>query len=495
MRVLVSDPCRWATFDVVAYSLRGVAINATLPGEADAVASLLLTPIDPDLLRDAQTVAEALGLIAVNASNMACARLSYIYCTASGRMPPQIASSTLASVHRPAVGPAAFACGMLRIGSLDEQTPSTLDSLPASVLTRVACFTGCLNSAQALASCSHALHTAMSADDEARLMALPIWSDVRAECPRCFAIDPRADGPLLTRTARPGHGLVAVGAHSVLRERSALLEIELTSLPLIGGVQLGVAAVLAVNGGQAVGAGAASPSAHDQLWFDLCGRLSVGANVAGATPLPLLYGERLRLGDRVGILFDARTCSVALVRAQHGAGESSTLNVLGPLVPLRRPTHAHEKGGGKRLSDGRAILGYRFVMCFDWCAGLAVRVAADRRHAVHVGTLVHARGAPRPLAPDEPPLLVRTLGPDAHNVGVHLCLETATVGQLRGVLTTALEVENGQQVEVRCAVPVHDVMGSAVALKDDEATLADCGVVADPSTGVHGCVLYLPTYG
>jgi hypothetical protein len=35
----------------------------------------------------------------------------------------------------------------------------------------------------------------------------------------------------------------------------------------------------------AVGAGAASPSAHDQLWFDLCGRLSVGANVAGATPL------------------------------------------------------------------------------------------------------------------------------------------------------------------------------------------------------------------
>jgi hypothetical protein len=52
----------------------------------------------------------------------------------------------------------------------------------------------------------------MCADDEARLMALPIWSDVRAECPRCFAIDPRADGPLLTRTARPGHGLVAVGA-------------------------------------------------------------------------------------------------------------------------------------------------------------------------------------------------------------------------------------------------------------------------------------------
>lgn len=131
----------------------------------------------------------------------------------------------------------------------------------------------------------------------------------------------------------------------------------------------------------------------------------------------------------------ARPRSVALVTRRAAADEAhdalNSLSLLGPLVPLRHPGGA--EGGGGLLSGGGRLVGYEFCLRFDWQAGLVARIDATRRTPVDVRALTRrACAAPRPLAPHEPPIIVRTLGPDAQNVGVHLDPASATVAELRG---------------------------------------------------------------
>jgi len=318
---------------------------------------------------------------------------------------------------------------------------------------------------------------------------MPVWSDVRVESPRSILCEPHESlGPLLSRTECPGHGFVHICSGSVLRSHSALLELHIMRLDSIGGIQLGVAAVTA-KGSTAC----SSPHLHDQLWFDGCGRVSIGPGITRpAVPLPQpVYSERLRSGDRVGILYDASICCVALVARKGHAStmQDDTLSLLGPPVPLRFPAYGANDSEA-RLPNGNRLLGYQFVLRFDWAPGLAVRIDATRRVAVHAGVLsckpIQVR---RLLESHKPVVVVRTLGADARNIGISLDPSTATVADLRRALAEVLGCEADHTVEVR-ASPLGGWGSSGEILSRDAAKLVDCGIELDPATGVHGCWLY-----
>ena len=99
--IVCRDSTRVAAFNVEKFALVGVRISATLPNESTVVETMIDTPIDPDLLSAASSISEALGAIAINASNFCCAHLSSVYSDAAGNPPKEIASTTLISVSRP----------------------------------------------------------------------------------------------------------------------------------------------------------------------------------------------------------------------------------------------------------------------------------------------------------------------------------------------------------------------------------------------------------
>lgn len=506
MRITLHDTSRTGTFFIENFVLRGVAVSATVPNEAAVIESLLDTPIDGEMLKAAASVAEALSLVAINASNICCARLTRVYSDATGRSPPPLASTTLVGVSNSrAIDASSLSGGPVCLGrgvspdpvdgpivpfeglSIDptRSAPASLETLPIAVLMRVACTSGCLRSMEALACSSRALRAALCESDDARLSAFPVFSDITALSPQSVACEPHAQGATLVRTPRPGHGLVLVGGS--LRNRSALLEVDVVDLEVVGGIQLGVCAIAARGASVCT-----SPQLHDQLWYDGCGRLAVGGSVKRPdAPEPTsLGGERLRAGDRVGILFDAHACSVALV-ARRSVGDepregSGAVTLLLPPTLLRRPGDVR----GAPLAEGGILAGYRFGLRFDWHRGLAARVVSSRRCPVDVAVLARRGVAlPRPLARDEPPVLVRTYGPDAHYEGAQLDPATATVGELRGVLAEALGYGDTQHhVELR--VREHDSAGPKWLLGDDRKTLAECGVHAHPESGVHSVELY-----
>ena len=61
------------------FILVGIELDATLAGEPAVLADMIGTPIDPDLLRAATSVGDALATIAVNTSVVSCALLSALH--------------------------------------------------------------------------------------------------------------------------------------------------------------------------------------------------------------------------------------------------------------------------------------------------------------------------------------------------------------------------------------------------------------------------------
>jgi hypothetical protein len=87
---------------------------------------------------------------------------------------------------------------------------------------------------------------------------------------------------------------------------------------------------------------------------------------------------------------------------------------------------------------------------FDSVEGLQLRVNASRHAPLDVPSLLSkACVPPRTLRAHEPPLLVRTIGPDAHYIGVVLDPRKATVGELRAALAQELGTWAPEQVELR----------------------------------------------
>lgn len=433
----LADDARTATLYVDCFQFRGCVLSATLPGEAAVVATMIGAPIDPDVLREQATVSDSLSTIAINTSNFCCAELSRVY--RGGKAPPLV-STTLVAVCRPKCTPATLTGGPAAVGHVPDcicAAPPTFASLPTSIVAQIACMTGMLRLGKALACTCRMLHSAFDG------LALPVW-ELAAGVPPCITLEqPTRARPslLVVRNARHGHGMVALT--TPLRRSSALVGLHLCSLDYVGGIQLGIAAVQSDGGGRLQPAA----SVDQQLWFDGCGRLTVGAAIRPslAPPPPRLYGDRMRAGDRLVMLYDGATASVGLFAAgQHSEASPSDdcdgglhdpLRPLGAMVSLRRPRVAAREG---------------YVLCvrFDSQAGLAVALDASRRSPLDVAVLSRAVAPPRPLQPGEPQLLVRTIGPDAVFIGVHADLRTASVGELRELLAKALYCE-AHEVELR----------------------------------------------
>lgn len=483
-RVHCQDRSRSATFTVECYALRSVALSASLPGEKLIIEGMIGTPIDPDLLADAQSVDEAISAIAINASNICCAALTHVYSTAVGSMIPHIVSSTLVPVRRAPIQdlPASsFSGGPVTIGG-DE--PVTLETLPAALILHIYCALGALRSAQALAATCQALRAPLCANG----VALPVWDAVRPLMPGTVKY---AEGTL-HRSTRPGLGLVH--AAGPLRNHSALFEVRVASGGTHG-IALGVSAIRDGSGE------VASTRLADQLWFEGTGKLLIGTDIARPTsmlphgvgasePLPsdtgtpraYSYGDRLRQNDTVGLVFDARHHSVALT-LRCGA----SLRLMGPWVPLRVPAPP--------------LAGYRFCVRFDGspCSSLAVDMSA-RAPADLEAMSRQPPMPPRPLPVDatgftEPALLLRTIGPDSLYIPVDLDPRVATIGQLRARAAAALEVDH-HQVALRLIQP-HAAAGTLRdsrtedALHDapSELTLEQCGVRLEPN-GAMLCTVY-----
>ena len=73
------DAHRAARFYINSWSLVGIALAGAYPGEEDSLHLLLQTPIDPELVKSASSVKEAISAIAVNSGNIAAAKFTFIY--------------------------------------------------------------------------------------------------------------------------------------------------------------------------------------------------------------------------------------------------------------------------------------------------------------------------------------------------------------------------------------------------------------------------------
>ena len=352
--VQVDDANRTSTFYVERFMLRGVSLSATLQGEEDILECMIGTPIDPDELRSATSVNAALAAIAVNASHVCCAMLTCVHRNPQLRLEQKL----------------------LIVGDIPPP-PLLLDGLPAVALQHIA-HNGGLRLASKLRCCSSTLcdglqlHTNRSGDLAVRTWGAPGPGSCEASIVRW---DAASCG--LTKTSRPGHAMVIFSEH--LFHISALLEFDLVALPSIGAVEFGVLRMSDI-----------SELAY-RAWYDGCGRAHVGEHVnggterAGVSAVPC--GERVREGDRVGVLYDARSMGFAMLLNGKLAGAP---------LPLKRPWAGSP--------------GYRFFLRFDCVPGVQVRLVANDG-ALDVGALMRQPPSPpRPIAPDEteyPPQTIR----------------------------------------------------------------------------------------
>lgn len=233
--VAVADAARAGEFYVDCFTLCAVRLSATLPGELAILHEMLGTPIDPDVLACARDVGEALGVIAINASNVICARLSAVN---AGGAAPNLASTTLVAVSRPTARPQDYTGGPAVVGAVPEP-PVTFASLPGTLIARILCHCGAPAAALALARTCRALRAAVAS--ELRHAALPTWHVARDELPCCVVVGARPSGSVdpppvrLTRGPRHGHALFGIG--DALGGASALLEVEIDSLAGAGGAR------------------------------------------------------------------------------------------------------------------------------------------------------------------------------------------------------------------------------------------------------------------
>ena len=215
-QITITDAHRHAHFHVNGFCLMGVETADGPPGEMDLIVEMVGTSIDPSVLREAATVADALSAIAVNAGNAACAQLE-----ACRKRAPLSASS-------PNVPPAAATTTTTASTAEPAEPPPSLEALPATVLEQVLCACGSLRAASSLAGTSRAL-LAVAGSRAAGALALPLDEEPRhwEEAEVTWDEATRT----LSRTARPGYGQVVF---SQRLDRSALLELEVLRLPPAG---------------------------------------------------------------------------------------------------------------------------------------------------------------------------------------------------------------------------------------------------------------------
>ena len=214
--------------------------------------------------------------------------------------------------------------------------------------------------------------------------------------------------------------------------------------------------------------------------FDGVGRVEAGLRDGSLSDVEArAYGARFREGDRVGVLYCALSCSVALM--MHG-------RLAGPPIPLCRPAQSVSS-----TATPRARHAFHFFLRFDAVPGLQVRYVTRPSAVVDtLALLLQPLRPPTPLRADEPNVLVREVGPDSRLWGVRLAADgTGTVGELRAALAPLLQCEP-RQLDIRVRPPHTSrvpAMRTETVLKDDDELLCDLGVRTE-ANGAQMVALY-----
>ena len=134
------DGWRAAAFFVESFYFRGLHLTSPLPGEPEILEEMLGTPIDPDILRSAPSVADALAAIATNTSNAVAARLFAVFKHAGVELMCRADGYDVYAAPRGAPAPVL----------LEEAEPASLLTLPAALIHDILSARGSLREAVAL---------------------------------------------------------------------------------------------------------------------------------------------------------------------------------------------------------------------------------------------------------------------------------------------------------------------------------------------------------
>ena len=327
----------------------------------------------------------------------------------------------------------------------------TLSTLPAQLLQHILAIGGLVRSADVLSCTSRCTCEAVSAMGAAVLPSFspPDWS---ASCSPTVVHWDAASGAL-RKTNRFGHALITFS--ECLRARDAFLQLDVTSLPHVGSVQLGLRGYERQD--------ARLSRCLYNVWLDGAGRIHVYADI-NRPHATRAIGERVREGDRIGIAFLAST---------HAVGFLLNGSLMGPPIPL----------------PVRCGL-FRFVLRFDHVPDAAVSlVRTDGASPLDLSRLlVSAEGfTPRPpLDAEEQVVLVRTVGPDSKLHDLRVDVDRTSVAEFVTMVAARLGCE-GQHVDLklngqRLIDSPHGVAGmdaSEEAHEGGRVTLRDLGLRGD----------------
>jgi len=459
--VTVIDRMRTATFHVddKQYTLAGVQVDCVVAGESAIIEDLLGTSIDLTEVRRAQTVSAALVIIAINLGSVCCARLHYCH-----RAAPAFCAGGSADAQWP-----------VQVDVPEERRRLCLEALPDTVLHLIVCLAGSLAAVRSLSCTCVTLRGFFRLGDEAGGgLALPIHAVPGAHSCASNVVSWKASEGRLQKTARPGHPLVIFSER--LAGHSALLEVDVLALgKAVGGIQLGVLAAERTAALPHLPSSKPSDSANSRCWLDGLGRVHTGAAVSTEQAwLHQAQGDRIREGDRIGVLFlaelESNRVRVAFLRGGQLLGEPSSLFY---------PSGA--------CNVATSITGYFFFLRLDAVAGIEVQLVRSRCVPVCIKQVLRSKAPWRPLSANESKLLVRTIGPDSHCFGVSIDPEVATVGALRKACAEVFLVDS-QHVELFKAEYGQANSGMLAyvqqVLEVDEMTLRQIGIRFHPN-GSH----------
>ena len=424
------DGWRAAAFFVESFYFRGLHLTSPLPGEPEILEEMLGTPIDPDILRSAPSVADALAAIATNTSNAVAARLFAVFKHAGVELMCRADGYDVYAAPR---GPAPVL--------LEEAEPASLLTLPAALIHDILSARGSLREAVALGCTCRAMQLVLEPG-----VLLPVWSAPgRGSCDNAVVAWDAAAGTL-RKTARYGNPLVVFEGRMRAGGPGALLELELERFE-VGCLQLGVVAVRR-------GSPPTTSEEADRTYFDTAGRVRTRGGA------PIAYGERCREGDRLGIYFCATDADDRGVAARAAIGYTLNGQAIGPMV---------------LLPDGADFF---FFARIDVLEGQQIRLRRERRGPTDMRALARAAAtyAPRPVA--EKALIVRTIGPDSRAFSVALNPKVATVGELRERVAKLVDCDEYHWVQLR-------IDGLVIAIEENGTRLEEHGVAIED----NGCNL------
>ena len=331
---------------------------------------------------------------------------------------------------------------------------ATLEELPTPIIHQIMCAAGCIRTADALACCSKALALAASASNADTI--LPVTpAPARGTLPQRTAVAWEHETGTLRTTGRLGPSAILFERFRVSRD--VVMFTDITHLPSVGGVRLGL-----------VGYHAASSTNFRERtspMLDGAGRIT-DHQLSHDVP-PRFLGERIREGDRVGVVLLASVRNRLAVERRYHMAFMLNGRLMAPPEPVAAEcTH------------------FSFCIQFDLVEGAKAAVVRSCTMPLDRAALLTTAATYTPRPPPSPPLvLVRTTGPDSRTHSIAIDADTATVADLVGAAAGVLGISEWEPIELR--VNGRLIYSMETAADAQKMTLQAAGVAVDWRTGCH----------